>query len=511
MVLSTTALFSQFQQGAYGSADPSFPTVDPPKVWTTERALGVNKDPGAYKGLQPYYLYQWDYPALLVHSHVSTVDASMGMKALLRLQTGSYYDTYENHFGEAIIQFWSNEYSFGNAGSLNASPYQWHVGQIKSICNKEPGVAITDITENLKGGLAFYNSFGENVTDAQIEEPLEVLRLIDGKAGIRMSGTELPELPLDVRGYVSSGSFDHYDQMFVDGGFRAVSSDGYRTWFANLSDWGPTIAFGSRQIPGYHFDPDDMPAGCSGQPPQGDNTAMNFWLWGRSTGIGCNPRQQQGASGNTEYRFYHDPGGNNDSFGAGELFLLGPKLGGAKCIISDERYPYWANETEGWELFPGHHRVLRVERRNSGTTGTDAYTDPEFVNYKLISAGHEDNETFIVNANGLVEIKGSSNNINLKVEGTQYVEELFVKLKANWPDYVFDSGYELMPLENLEKEIEVQGHLPDMPSADEVEKNGINIAEVQTKMLKKIEELTLYVIELKKENERIKAQLNNNK
>ena len=72
MVLSTTALFSQFQQGAYGSADPSFPTVDPPKVWTTERALGVNKDPGAYKGLQPYYLYQWDYPALLVHSHVST-------------------------------------------------------------------------------------------------------------------------------------------------------------------------------------------------------------------------------------------------------------------------------------------------------------------------------------------------------------------------------------------------------------------------------------------------------
>ena len=77
--------------------------------------------------------------------------------------------------------------------------------------------------------------------------------------------------------------------------------------------------------------------------------------------------------------------------------------------------------------------------------------------------------------------------------------------------HVFNDDYNLMSLSDLESSIKANGHLPGMPSEAEVIKNGVSVGEMQKKMMQKIEELTLYVIELKKENERIKAQLNNNK
>jgi hypothetical protein len=69
-----------------------------------------------------------------------------------------------------------------------------------------------------------------------------------------------------------------------------------------------------------------------------------------------------------------------------------------------------------------------------------------------------------------------------------------------WPDYVFQENYQLMPLADLEKVVKKTGHLPEMPSAGEIEKGGINVTDLETKLLKKVEELTLYVIDLKKEN-----------
>lgn len=58
-----------------------------------------------------------------------------------------------------------------------------------------------------------------------------------------------------------------------------------------------------------------------------------------------------------------------------------------------------------------------------------------------------------------------------------------------------------MPLSDVEESINQNGHLPGIPSAEEIKTYGINVSDMQAKMLKKIEELTLYMIQLKKENE----------
>ena len=86
----------------------------------------------------------------------------------------------------------------------------------------------------------------------------------------------------------------------------------------------------------------------------------------------------------------------------------------------------------------------------------------------------------------------------LAVNGSAIFTKAVVKLNANWPDYVFKSTYKLPTLNELEKYLLKNQHLPDVPSATEVEKNGIDIGEHQGLLLKKVEELTLYVIELNK-------------
>lgn len=75
---------------------------------------------------------------------------------------------------------------------------------------------------------------------------------------------------------------------------------------------------------------------------------------------------------------------------------------------------------------------------------------------------------------------------------------------AQWADYVFAKNYQLMPLAQVEQYIKAHQHLPNVPSAAEMVKEGNDLGKTTAKLLEKIEELTLYMIELKKENEGIK-------
>jgi len=83
----------------------------------------------------------------------------------------------------------------------------------------------------------------------------------------------------------------------------------------------------------------------------------------------------------------------------------------------------------------------------------------------------------------------------LSVDGKIICEQLHVKLSDSWPDYVFADDYELMPLEELKAQIKQNKHLPNIPPAKVMEAEGISVGEMQRKMMEKIEELTLYVIE----------------
>ena len=75
------------------------------------------------------------------------------------------------------------------------------------------------------------------------------------------------------------------------------------------------------------------------------------------------------------------------------------------------------------------------------------------------------------------------------------------------PDYVFRDDYKLMPLEDLNSFIKENKHLPEIPSANDVQKNGLNMTEMQIKLLKKVEELTLYILEQQKKIDALGSQL----
>jgi phosphosulfolactate synthase (CoM biosynthesis protein A) len=99
----------------------------------------------------------------------------------------------------------------------------------------------------------------------------------------------------------------------------------------------------------------------------------------------------------------------------------------------------------------------------------------------------------------------------LYVQGGIRTEKVHVDDVTNWCDYVFEDDYELMPLSDLEKYLSENKHLPNVPSEQEVKENGFDVVEMDAALLRKIEELTLYVIELKKENEALKTEVEEQK
>ncbi len=94
----------------------------------------------------------------------------------------------------------------------------------------------------------------------------------------------------------------------------------------------------------------------------------------------------------------------------------------------------------------------------------------------------------------------------LAVNGAAIFTKVVVK-PYPWPDYVFNKGYRLRPLSEVEQYIQQHHHLPEVPAADEVEKNGVEVGNNQAVLLKKIEELTLYVIEQQKNQQKTDQRL----
>jgi hypothetical protein len=79
---------------------------------------------------------------------------------------------------------------------------------------------------------------------------------------------------------------------------------------------------------------------------------------------------------------------------------------------------------------------------------------------------------------------------------------------VSFPDYVFTDSYDLKSLNEVDNFIQLNGHLPGMPTAKEVSENGMNLKDIQLKLVEKVEELTLHMIQLQKENQKLKRQIN---
>lgn len=115
----------------------------------------------------------------------------------------------------------------------------------------------------------------------------------------------------------------------------------------------------------------------------------------------------------------------------------------------------------------------------------------------------------MIKNNGKVGI-GTSNtsngNYRLYVKDGVRTEKVLCDLPGNWSDYVFDDDYKLKSLKQVKTYINQNGHLEDIPSAQEVKNNGIDLGKMDAKLLKKIEELTLYSIEQQEKIEALKEK-----
>ncbi len=155
---------------------------------------------------------------------------------------------------------------------------------------------------------------------------------------------------------------------------------------------------------------------------------------------------------------------------------------------------------------------------NSNNNISQALQDWSITGVHILSAGYTlggANPVYLTTENpsrpltlqsngGNVGIGTNAPDAKLSVSGQVHAQEVKVSITVPSPDYVFDKDYKLLSLEDIKNYIDQNKHLPEVPSAKEMEKNGVQLGEMNMLLLKKIEELTLYVIELKKEMQELK-------
>ena len=179
---------------------------------------------------------------------------------------------------------------------------------------------------------------------------------------------------------------------------------------------------------------------------------------------------------------------------SGNLFLLpGSFLG----IESNESFSYggYSLSHYGFTWLNDANRTLAISSKNG---------------MKLFSGGKVN---MVVNTLGNVGIGTENPSNKLDVNGTIRAKE--VKVESGWADFVFKPNYQLRPLAEVEQFINTNGHLPEIPTEKEVAQHGVSVGEMNAKLLQKIEELTLYLIEqnkkidiLSKENKNLKQMIN---
>lgn len=157
--------------------------------------------------------------------------------------------------------------------------------------------------------------------------------------------------------------------------------------------------------------------------------------------------------------------------------------------------PVWLNGPG--KLYTSHHCVPDV-RVGIGQNDPDS-------KLHITTALDKNTHPLIIDKN----IQGSPTPfklLELDNNGLLYAREIKVNLDA-WPDYVFDSNYPLMPLSELQAFVQKNNHLPNVPSACEMEEQGINVAKSNVMLMEKVEELTLYMLQLKEQLETQKQLL----
>lgn len=164
-----------------------------------------------------------------------------------------------------------------------------------------------------------------------------------------------------------------------------------------------------------------------------------------------------------------------------------------------------SSDGSGIELYgPESDRPGEMHLCSYGTNGKGI----EFLNYDPAASTWFRKMRIACNGQvsiGSVEPTGPFADYKLGVDGTIVGKRVVVEID-NWADNVFESDYNLQPLSQVETFIQTNKHLPEIPSEAQVKKEGMNVGDMNALLLKKIEELTLYVIQQQKDIEALKAK-----
>jgi hypothetical protein len=179
--------------------------------------------------------------------------------------------------------------------------------------------------------------------------------------------------------------------------------------------------------------------------------------------------------------------------------------------MSGNGYQYWKLDARINGCLTGYDYVqaritgiylMAVDKPTSTNIAVELNADPNAVG-SLYSFGIANN---VLIQDGKVGI-GLMGSGSLDVNGEITSKKVRVtQAGAGWPDYVFHDDYHLSPLSELAAYIKANKHLPDVPSAQEVERSGVDVGEMNKILLQKIEELTLHLLEQQKRIEQLEAK-----
>ena len=175
-------------------------------------------------------------------------------------------------------------------------------------------------------------------------------------------------------------------------------------------------------------------------------------------------------------------------------------------------YLHWQTHTLVMGVPAGNYSVTKVDIKPGGYNGDSLYS--QLMLYTAYGANNQvakikfnTMENCWINTSGYVGIGTENPQHKLDVRGTIRADEILVNTVSG-ADFVFDKSYNLRPLNELNSYIEENQHLPEIPSAEEMQENGVNMNELQIQLLQKVEELTLYVIQQDKRIKELEEQLN---
>ena len=245
----------------------------------------------------------------------------------------------------------------------------------------------------------------------------------------------------------------------------------------------------------------------------GGSGFISFWTNGGGTtekmritpdgnvGIGnSNPKAKLDVAGGYIRSLNHNSAG-----GAIVQSLYDPDTDFARAIFSHNAY--WDFTTNQWNIMgSGANDAQTILIPNKGGFNFIVHESEGNFPKSLSHADFVAGTKMILTRDGRLGVgTGNPGSFRLAVNGNIRAKE--IKVETGWSDFVFEDDYDLPTLDEVEKYIKTHRHLPEIPSAKEVEENGVELGKMDSKLLQKIEELTLYIINQQKEIKALKEKV----